>query len=288
MTRKGTVVAVVVLTALVAITAVTHYRSWSLSQLASGGWPPQEPVVLLSWPTPVATLEVSRQLYAYLETPTAYCRRLQLLGGSCSSSGALSGHTLLCRDDAYAPESGQCLVYSASSAGEWSFARDAAHYQCEVHVFDPALPTSTPRPEHAAGVQFHRLGLAGRGRTETGAQALTLSELKEKVGHAGRVIDFLRVDVQGDEWGWLERDIEALSDVRQLGMRVYLSLDSLRRHHSLLWKLQALGLRLVYSAADSATGRAWDVEGVDGKVAVVYDLVFINRRRCRATFGCGA
>ena len=256
--------------------------------MAAGGWPPQQSAVALTSPAPVTTLEVSRQLYAYLETPTALCHRPQLLGGACSSSGALTGHSLLCRDDAYAPQSGHCLVYSAGVGGEWSFAREAAQHKCEVHAFDSGLPTAPPAAAHAAGVRFHQVGLAGGTPTESGAPTATLSQLMEQLGHRDRVIDFLRVDVQGDEWDWLERDAAALSHVRQLGMRVYLSLDRLRRYHGLLWRLHGLGLRLVYTAADAASGRSWDVEGVDGKVAVVYDLVWINRHQCRSAFGCGS
>ena len=256
--------------------------------MTADGWPPQQPLTLLASKAPVATLDVARQLYGYLETPTAWCRRLQLLGGSCSTAGAVSGHTLLCRDDAYAPQSGECLVYTFDVLGEWSFAKAAARHECEVHVFDPSLTTESPAGEAAVGVNFHRIGLAGSaGRTETGAPAASLSEIKTQLGHAGRVIDYLKVDIQGGEWDWLERDAASLADVRQLGMWVYLNLDSLRRYHGLLWRLHELGFRLVYSAVDSAGGRSWDIDGVDHKVAVAYDLVWINRRRCAATFGCG-
>ena len=276
-----------VLTDLRVYVCVCVVRNWSEDQAAAGGWPPQQPVNLLASPAPVSSLEVSRQLYAYLETPTAWCRRLQVLGGSCSA-GSVSGLSLLCRDDTYAPQSGECIVYTFNVAGEWSFARDAARHRCQVHAFDPSLSRTPPADKASAGVQFHQLGLAGSaGRTESGAATATLTEVMKQLGHAGLVIDYLKVDVQGDEWDWLERDVASLADVRQLGMRVYLSLDSLPRYHRLLWRLHQQGLRLVYTAADSSTGRTWEVAGVDGKVAVVYDLLWINRRRCAAAFGCG-
>jgi hypothetical protein len=139
------------------------------------------------------------------------------------------GPKWVCGLDALAagPGNRSCLVYSIGSHNDFGFemAVKAVHPHCEVHTFDPTLGT-LPGDGGAnflgkAYSQFHDVGLGERpasGRTVgTNAWRLKLRPLSgiiDKLGHAGRTIDILKIDCESCEWTALQPAFAALADGR--------------------------------------------------------------------------
>ena len=163
--------------------------------------------------------ETLHTIYRYLEHPESCCRNLRLAGGR---PGRRDGSKLVCEDPPLAPRPHSCLVYSFGVANDWSFDEAMSARGCEVHSFDPSLSRAEGPTEH--GTTFHRQGLSGDGNeTNTnGWRLMTLKRTMERLGQAGRVLDYLKIDVEGAEWDWLEAADEAvLRQVRQLAMEVH-------------------------------------------------------------------
>eukprot|EP00922_Rhytidocystis_sp_ex-Travisia-forbesii_P023493 GHVS01034445.1.p1 GENE.GHVS01034445.1~~GHVS01034445.1.p1 ORF type:complete len:344 (+),score=47.30 GHVS01034445.1:246-1277(+) len=115
---------------------------------------------------------------------------------------------------------GGCLVYSIGSNGEWSFEQEIYdRKKCEIHTFDHTLKKSIKTPSF---LHFHSWGLgppktegeeaAGQeggegqkveGSTQGGSELLSLPEIVSRLGHRNRVIDILKVDVEGHEFAAL-------------------------------------------------------------------------------------
>jgi len=122
------------------------------------------------------------------------------------------------------PGGGGCLAYSFGSNGETSFEAALKHRvpHCAIYTFDPflsekAFPGSEPklakvRAAEAAGVlTFVSKGLVGVD-TKTGRalpvgaykgvqpQGLPIRPMMASLGHTGRVIDVLKVDIERSEF----------------------------------------------------------------------------------------
>eukprot|EP00922_Rhytidocystis_sp_ex-Travisia-forbesii_P023494 GHVS01034446.1.p1 GENE.GHVS01034446.1~~GHVS01034446.1.p1 ORF type:complete len:361 (+),score=63.77 GHVS01034446.1:71-1153(+) len=111
---------------------------------------------------------------------------------------------------------GGCLVYSIGSNGDWSFEQDIYdRKKCEIHTFDHTLKESIKPPSF---LHFHPWGLGppktegeeaggqegGEGQKVEGlTQLLSLPEIVSRLGHRKRVIDILKVDVEGHEFAAL-------------------------------------------------------------------------------------
>lgn len=81
---------------------------------------------------------------------------------------------------------------------------------CEMHTFDarPTLVTgATPGRLAAMGIDFHNWSLSGVDEKvkigSTVVHAFTLDTIRTKLGHAGRTIDILKIDIEGSEWASL-------------------------------------------------------------------------------------
>lgn len=230
-------------------------------------------------PAPRDPDALAAALFDYLENPQRSCRKLTLFGGkSFHGSGPIDGDKFVCLDTDVAPPPGRCLVYSVGINNEWSFDRAMVRYGCEVHAFDPSM-TKYTRNVTEFGARFYRIGLGGRAEVrKNGWRMMTLSGLRAMLGHADRDIDYLKVDIESSEWGWLEGDAAGLRGVRQLGMEVHMQMNpaSLRRYYAVFRGLQAAGFRTVHSNPNRVFGRGKTVAGVPGKVGHLYELVWVR------------
>ena len=103
-----------------------------------------------------------------------------------------------------------CLVYSLGSNGDFSFERALLELvpNCEVHVFDPGRYGS--RVTLDSNIHYHQYGLKpsydtdpalldGKGELPRG-NFLTLPQIIQELGHQGRTISVMKVDIEGGEW----------------------------------------------------------------------------------------
>jgi hypothetical protein len=136
------------------------------------------------------------------------------------------GPKWVCGLDALAVGNRSCLVYSIGSHNDYGFemAVKAVHPHCEVHTFDPTLGML---PDDrgatflgAAYSQFHDVGLGEQPAPDTtGIDAWRrklrpLLGIVDKLGHAGRTIDILKIDCESCEWTALKPAFAALADGR--------------------------------------------------------------------------
>lgn len=108
------------------------------------------------------------------------------------------------RDSADAGRPPRCLVYSFGSRLEFSFEHAvlAMQPECEVHTFDHTVK----RTPQVASVELHLWGL-GQGNGSH-PPLYSLTDIMSKLGHAGRELDMLKLDVEG----WEIKALEPLLD----------------------------------------------------------------------------
>jgi hypothetical protein len=107
-----------------------------------------------------------------------------------------------------------CLYYGIGVDGEVYFEEALVPLmgaqQCEKHAFDPTegvtLGTMTSHLK-SLGIVFHEWGLNDAdGEFDIGWSrylGYTLDTIKRKLGHVGRTIDILKMDIEGSEWSVL-------------------------------------------------------------------------------------
>lgn len=139
-----------------------------------------------------------------LETrPFEYrCKRLKVVG-----------NWWICLDREYMFRP-PCLVYSFGIGFDFSFDDDMAKYGCEVHAFDPSMKMK----EHIrnTSVHFHPIGLSHVDTTQFVPRkdmyviedstwpVMTIHSIMKLLGHTGRHLDVLKMDVEGYEWNILD------------------------------------------------------------------------------------
>ena len=212
------------------------------------------------------------------------CGRLQFLGGQP-----------LCLDPDLLPRTGACLVYSVTLNTSLTLETDMpVRFGCEVHLFNPTMAQLTP-PQLPKNVSHHRIGISDRARQHRAAYGrrtalVTLDELTSVLGHQGRDIHYLKLDVAGGEWDTLQQQVTSraatLHRVSQLYVAFHLALPQgtlsgdpawqnqlaegdARRFLRTLLSLKAAGFRLAHTDSMGAFPDHPDV-------AKVYETLWIR------------
>jgi hypothetical protein len=97
-----------------------------------------------------------------------------------------------------------CLVYSFGSNGDYSFEHGIiGRRECEIHTFDPF---NSGGGSHIQHITVHSYGLGNRSYTTEvlpkfgkSVELKSLTDIVKELGHSGRTIDILKVDVDGSE-----------------------------------------------------------------------------------------
>ena len=174
----------------------------------------------------------SRQLMDYFSwTNKSSCSLVHDFGGQVFGEIPLKGvdgQKAVCIDPAVAPKSGDCLVYSFGINNDWSFDEWMEKYGCQVYSFDPSMTIEKNQFDHSPGIHFYKLGLGSRDETvsKSGWKMRTLRTIYRMLNHEadGRIIDYLKMDIEEDEWTVLPNLVESkmLTKVRQMGIEIHL------------------------------------------------------------------
>lgn len=105
----------------------------------------------------------------------------------------------------------RCLYYGFGVDGEvyfdeaWTAWLDG--HACDMHAFDPVdgvTQGSMPKHLRNMNISFHPWGLNDAdGEFDIGwsrHEGYTLDTIKRRLGHVGRTIDILKMDIEGSEW----------------------------------------------------------------------------------------
>ncbi|XP_059146513.1 uncharacterized protein LOC131934455 isoform X2 [Physella acuta] len=146
------------------------------------------------------------------------------------------GNWHVCQDKPYTVKP-PCLVYSFGINFDFSFDDAMAKLGCEVHSFDPSMNQS----DHKRDINstFHNLGLsntntdgfiARKDSYVTSKQVWkmrTLKSVKKMLGHEKRVIDVLKIDIEGHEWDVVDNLMETnmFPSIRQFMLEFHLFPD---------------------------------------------------------------
>ena len=134
----------------------------------------------------------------------------------------LEGSWYVCMDDNLAPVTGQCAVLSFGVNADYGFDRGISkYYDCQLESFDPFIETNVVEKIRnsssklakavtlpvTARWRFHRLGLASEKQArldkfEMGSLA-SFSQILEYVNLKDKVIDVIKMDIEGYEWKFL-------------------------------------------------------------------------------------
>ncbi len=177
-----------------------------------------------------SNLLTGTQLLKYfMWTNQTSCLLSHDFGGAMSyNPSGLDGQKAVCIDPEVAPKPGNCLIYSFGIHNEWSFDEQMERYGCEVFAFDPSMGVDSY--DHRPRIHFYNWGLSDRDEIleeESGNWTVySLSSIYENLSsiHSRKIIDYLKIDIEYDEWIALPQIIRSgmLSKVRQLGIEIHL------------------------------------------------------------------
>ncbi|XP_057371237.1 probable methyltransferase-like protein 24 [Daphnia carinata] len=176
----------------------------------------------------------------------------------------IDGQKSVCLDPGLAPPPGMCVVYSFGLSDDRSFESAMAEYGCDVYAFDPSFQFSN-MPNNSQRINYFDIGL-GTMNTKNdsrGWKMATLTSIRKYLLHSYRPIDYLKIDIEGEEWHVLDhmlQDGRSLRFIKQIGIEVHL-LDSYRLHYyrNLTQRLEASGYVRFFSRQNRWKTNAYEL-----------------------------
>ena len=164
------------------------------------------------------------------------CALCHYFGGDVVDYGegyvkGIDGQYPVCLDAAVRPTSSNrpCLVYSFGIRDEWSFEEALERYGCEIFAFDPSMNETDH--DHSRFIHFYNIGLGDRDEASDsdGWAIKSLDSIYQMLVRLKRheddaIIDYLKMDIEWDEWADLKQIIatDMLAKVRQLSVEFHL------------------------------------------------------------------
>jgi len=206
----------------------------------------------IDWSKISADSMTARQIVEYLKwTNHSSCQISHYFGGNYGSvsllfSPGMDGQKAVCVDFQVEPVSEACIVYSFGISNEWSFDEAMQKYGCYVFAFDPSMNKEDHL--HSKRIHFYNLGLGYEDAVRSnGWNMKTLSSIYKmlKPKHGDMIIDYLKIDIEGDEWSVIENIITSgmLSKIRQMGVEIHMwpvNATTINYHRNLIKTLQRL------------------------------------------------
>ena len=145
------------------------------------------------------------------------------------NSSGIDGQKAVCLDPEVRPEPEKCLVYSFGIGSDWSFDETMEQYGCEIFSFDPTIGADSHF--HSKSNRFYDIGLGGRDRiADLNWTIRTLSSIYSILTpiHGNKIIDYLKMDVEGYEWEALPQILSSgmLNKIRQMTVEFHLPSNS--------------------------------------------------------------
>uniref|UniRef100_A0A2C9M419 Methyltransferase domain-containing protein n=1 Tax=Biomphalaria glabrata TaxID=6526 RepID=A0A2C9M419_BIOGL len=143
------------------------------------------------------------------------------------------GNYDICQDSRFIIKP-SCLVYSFGIDFRYSFDDAMSNLGCEVHSFDPSMGVETHK--RANNSTFHNIGISHSNndsfaprqdkfvKTPQVWKMRTLQTLMKELGHEEKVIDVLKLDIEGYEWTVIDNLIETnvIKNIRQFVMEIHI------------------------------------------------------------------
>ncbi|OWF37111.1 methyltransferase-like protein 24 [Mizuhopecten yessoensis] len=160
--------------------------------------------------------EVENNFFRYIETKDVICKNDKRLGFQHD------GGYNVC----FAPPFGlkkPCIVYSFGIYDDWNF-DDAVSkiFKCNVFSFDPSISQSDHN--RSSLIKFRKIGIGTKnGVNRKGWTLKTLGSILRRNHHEKTVIDYLKFDIEYDEWTVLQALHEegSLWNVKQIGFEIH-------------------------------------------------------------------
>jgi len=223
-----------------------------------------------------------RQIIEYLKwTNGMSCQEWQHFGGEYHLFSGMDGQKAICLDAPVAPDRDDCLVYSFGINNEWSFDEAMQEYGCDVYAFDPSMGMDTH--QHSEHVRFYNIGLGYQDFIRSDWKMRRLSSIYKMLQHrhGNKVIDYLKIDIEGDEWNAITDIIASgmLPKIRQMAIEIHMwpvkgTLDHHRRLIQTLQMLEDHGMVRFDSRANPTSHRYMDAFGFSDYCC--YEMVWYN------------
>ncbi|XP_042857315.1 methyltransferase-like protein 24 [Penaeus japonicus] len=233
--------------------------------------------------------------FGYFRQDLYPCENKENVGGTEASAllGLIKfrdGDKWVCTDEGVGPAARDCLVYSFGINYEWSFDDAMAERGCKVFSFDPTM--QSPDHQRSENVMFLKLGISNF----TGHQVIAgvqskvarLPDIMARLGHTGREIDYLKIDIEGMEVAVLQdlllRDPDILASVKQIGMEIHPGFykdedvtkpdNIFHQYWNLFQLLDCMGFRLIHWNKNEYKGNHYIWRGK--KRAACYEVVYVR------------
>lgn len=193
--------------------------------------------------------EIDR-LYDYM-TKQIECSDLHYVGTAGNKGTYQDGAYAGCLEEGWWPKKGEpCLGYSFGIDYEWSWDEGMEALGCQVHSFDPGMYDEPEHAKHSELIYFHRYGLGDVDSDALYQTALrdyayrkkygdaklnelrkwkvrTLPSIIDELGHRGRIIDAVKIDIEGPRHGYEDKTIKSILEtgawkcIRQLSLELH-------------------------------------------------------------------
>ena len=238
---------------------------------------------LIDWSKVSADSMTGRQITEYFKwtNPNQPCQTSRSFGGKYFFPLGFDGQKELCLDKQVAPVSERCIVYSFGINNEWSFDDAMEEYGCSVFAFDPSMGVV----DHLRNkrTRFYNMGLAAEDVVRNNWKMRTLASVYKRLQlqHGDLIVDYLKIDIEGDEWKVIENIVASkmLPKIRQMGVEIHMwpvngTIDHYRNLVKIIQLLEANGMVRFSSAVNTATYQYIDAFGF--KDYNCYEIAWYN------------
>ncbi|XP_071530157.1 probable methyltransferase-like protein 24 isoform X2 [Panulirus ornatus] len=202
----------------------------------------------------------------------------------------------------------ECLLYSFGVGNDFTFDEHMQDFGCEVHAFDH--DNDHEIYDHRLGpiAFFHKARIGSEtgflricektphGRIcEPALRYQTMADIRRNLGHEDRQLNYLKMDIEGEEWKVLHQilhNTSVLSTVSQVTLEIHLEelrsnktvegkRESVALYINVIQGLRNLGFQLVRHDENGLNSQYETIDGV--QLSLYAELLFIRRNHAIET-----